>query len=70
MAKANKSRKTASTKMNQRSSRSHGVLIVTVTQTSIVTLDNGEEVKEEIEGKLHLVDLAGSERVEKTGATG
>ncbi|XP_076807108.1 uncharacterized protein LOC143450438 [Clavelina lepadiformis] len=56
-------RATASTNMNEHSSRSHAVLIITVTgknkTTGIETL-----------GKLNLIDLAGSERVSKSGASG
>ena len=55
-------RKTAATNMNARSSRSHCVLIVTVTTK---TRDGTVRV-----GKLNLADLAGSEKVKSTGATG
>lgn len=56
-------RATASTNMNQESSRSHSILIVRVAQKN---LENGS-VKS---GRLFLVDLAGSEKVGKTGASG
>ncbi|ELU16829.1 hypothetical protein CAPTEDRAFT_154418 [Capitella teleta] len=56
-------RVTASTRMNELSSRSHALLCVEVhgvnTMTSVKTF-----------GKLNLVDLAGSERVSKSGADG
>ncbi|KAF2077864.1 hypothetical protein CYY_000826 [Polysphondylium violaceum] len=56
------SRSVAKTKMNQRSSRSHSILIITIEQKS----QDGSVKK----GKLNLVDLAGSEKVSKTGAEG
>lgn len=58
-------RATASTKMNDLSSRSHAVFIVIVEQMN--TTDEGNEIRV---GKLNIVDLAGSERVRVTGATG
>lgn len=57
-----KSRKIASTLMNQISSRSHSLFILTLVQK----LQDGTTKS----GSLNLVDLAGSERVNKTGATG
>lgn len=56
-----KSRSTASTQMNDVSSRSHALLVVTITGTNLST---GVQTK----GKLNLIDLAGSERVAKSGA--
>merc|ERR1719229_1888177 len=63
LARAKKFRKTASTKMNDTSSRSHMILVVNV---------RGFNVPANIEylGKLFLVDLAGSERVSKSGVKG
>eukprot|EP00043_Microstomoeca_roanoka_P006045 m.59669 g.59669 ORF g.59669 m.59669 type:complete len:909 (-) comp13241_c2_seq1:191-2917(-) len=58
---AQKLRSTSSTDMNERSSRSHALLIVYVTGTNLST---GVQTK----GKLNLIDLAGSERVAKSGA--
>jgi len=55
-------RKTASTNMNEHSSRSHCVLTIVVTSTNVTT---GVQTR----GKLHLVDLAGSERMTRTGAS-
>lgn len=49
--------------MNQQSSRSHSIFIITLTQSNSIDLS----VKT---GKLYLVDLAGSEKIIKTGATG
>ncbi|CCI48622.1 unnamed protein product [Albugo candida] len=58
-----KRRAMAATKMNERSSRSHSVLLVTLSQKNV---DTGV-VKS---GKLYLVDLAGSEMVRRTEAAG
>ena len=74
------SRATASTKMNDMSSRSHAVFLIIVEQMSALDLE-GEEGRQgrggEADppkavrvGKLNLVDLAGCERVRVTGATG
>lgn len=62
-------RATASTGLNDVSSRSHSIFTVTVEMaTNEPSNNNG---KEHIKvGKLHLVDLAGSERQAKTQATG
>lgn len=53
---------TESTGMNERSSRSHTILVLQMIQ---LNRDGSRK-----ESKLNLVDLAGSERVGKTGATG
>ena len=58
-----KSRATASTNMNQESSRSHSIFLVTIKQLDVNT-------KSQKMGMLYLVDLAGSEKVGKTGASG
>lgn len=64
-------RATASTKMNDVSSRSHAVFIMIVEQMKVQVESNEEDVLKHIKvGKLNLVDLAGSERVRVTGATG
>eukprot|EP00163_Fabomonas_tropica_P028141 TRINITY_DN5670_c0_g1_i3.p1 TRINITY_DN5670_c0_g1~~TRINITY_DN5670_c0_g1_i3.p1 ORF type:complete len:963 (-),score=347.27 TRINITY_DN5670_c0_g1_i3:168-3056(-) len=56
------SRRVASTNMNEQSSRSHSLFIITVQQK-----DDAGSIKT---GKLNLVDLAGSEKIQKTGAKG
>ncbi|XP_059507588.1 kinesin-like protein KIFC3 isoform X2 [Stegostoma tigrinum] len=56
-------RATDFTNVNERSSRSHALLIVSVTG---INLTSGVRTT----GKLNLVDLAGSERVGKSGAEG
>jgi len=65
-------RATATTKMNDLSSRSHAVFIIIVEQmTTIASSSKNNEPSRYIKvGKLNLVDLAGSERVRLTGATG
>ena len=59
----NKNREVASTLMNEESSRSHAIFLITVTITN--TLDFSVKT-----GKMYLVDLAGSEKLSKTGAEG
>ena len=56
-------RSTATTGMNDKSSRSHAVMLLELTQKD--TEKGGSKT-----GKLYLVDLAGSEKVSKTGAEG
>ena len=64
------SRATATTKMNDLSSRSHAVFIIIVEQMTTVKSNEPEPHRYIKVGKLNLVDLAGSERVRVTGATG
>jgi kinesin family protein 5 len=60
---AEKNRRINSTLMNQYSSRSHCIMIITV--------HFQDKDKNELKvGKLYLVDLAGSEKTSKTGASG
>lgn len=56
-------RHVAVTNMNEHSSRSHSVFMITVRQKNL-------ETQKKLHGKLYLVDLAGSEKVAKTGAEG
>ncbi|CAE7538358.1 kif3 [Symbiodinium natans] len=56
-------RAVAATNLNEHSSRSHLIFMLTIEQTNL----HDRSVKV---GKLHLVDLAGSEKVAKTGASG
>jgi kinesin family protein C2/C3 len=63
MALADKNRSSATTNMNEHSSRSHMMLQVLVQSENITTGINSR-------GKLNLVDLAGSERLNKSGAVG
>lgn len=63
MELAVKNRTSASTSMNQHSSRSHLILTVHINRVDLV---NGGTLF----GKLHLIDLAGSERLSRSGAEG
>ncbi|CAO3592123.1 unnamed protein product [Absidia cylindrospora] len=63
MRRGSLNRVVASTNMNAESSRSHSIVVITISQKHMET----GAVKS---GKLYLVDLAGSEKVGKTGATG
>jgi kinesin family protein 5 len=63
LAIGDESRAVAATNMNATSSRSHSILIVTVSQKN-------QEDGSSRQGQLNLVDLAGSEKIGKTGATG
>ncbi|XP_070683614.1 kinesin-like protein KIFC3 [Pempheris klunzingeri] len=56
-------RATACTNLNEHSSRSHALLIITVSGYNAATGNRTQ-------GKLNLVDLAGSERIAKSGAEG
>ena len=70
-----KYRATASTKMNEHSSRSHAILILRIERSiKMMTKTKVKNVKQATDriitsSDLYLVDLAGSERVKKTGAT-
>ncbi|CAH1787951.1 unnamed protein product [Owenia fusiformis] len=65
----NRQRATASTGMNDKSSRSHSVFTIVMTQTRTETLE-GDEHEHSITSKVNLVDLAGSERQASAGTTG
>lgn len=65
MMQGNIERTTASTNMNDTSSRSHAIFTITFIQAGFL---NG--LPSETVSKIHLVDLAGSERANATGATG
>jgi kinesin family member 11 len=57
-------RRTAETKLNRHSSRSHAVFTITVHRKE--NSPDGQELLKT--GKLHLVDLAGSENISRSGA--
>ena len=61
LQRGNAARATSSTRMNEQSSRSHAVFILSVKQNSPSFSKTGV---------LYLVDLAGSEKVKNTGASG
>ncbi|GBP32381.1 Kinesin-like protein Klp98A [Eumeta japonica] len=67
MHRGNLHRTTASTQMNDVSSRSHAIFTVTFVQAGYLRHNN---MPCETVSKVHLVDLAGSERADATGATG
>eukprot|EP00047_Mylnosiga_fluctuans_P022630 m.123590 g.123590 ORF g.123590 m.123590 type:complete len:755 (-) comp9331_c1_seq1:130-2394(-) len=66
MAQGTVMRTTASTKMNETSSRSHMVITVNFKQVFF----NDAKQSTTKSSDIHLVDLAGSERADATGATG
>lgn len=59
----NSNRAISATQMNEGSSRSHSIFMLTISQNNLNDLSAKK-------GKLFLVDLAGSEKVGKTGASG
>lgn len=61
--RASKNRSTASTKSNERSSRSHSIFILKLRGKNVKT-------EEHCEGTLNLIDLAGSERLNNSQAKG
>ncbi|XP_025105880.1 kinesin-like protein KIF16B [Pomacea canaliculata] len=65
MNRGNSNRTTASTLMNDVSSRSHAIFTITFTQAKFQ-----DGLPSERQSKIHLVDLAGSERADASGATG
>lgn len=66
MTVGNTNRSVGATNMNEHSSRSHAIFIITI-ECSELGPDGENHIRV---GKLNLVDLAGSERQTKTGATG
>ena len=69
LQRGNANRATASTHMNEHSSRSHMVLQVQVT-TKTLSPDDADNIAPAVTGSLYLVDLAGSERVRKSNVSG
>nr|XP_047133300.1 kinesin-like protein KIF16B isoform X1 [Hydra vulgaris] len=65
MKQGNERRTTASTNMNDTSSRSHAIFTIRYTQAKFL-----HDMPSETTSKINLVDLAGSERANSTGATG
>ncbi|XP_052059373.1 kinesin-like protein KIF16B [Mytilus californianus] len=65
MHRGNSVRVTATTKMNDVSSRSHAIFTLVFTQAKFI-----DDLPCETTSKLHLVDLAGSENADASGATG
>jgi hypothetical protein len=57
--------------MNQASSRSHAILVVSMEQRALRSAAKALPAElRYLRSKLHLVDLAGSERAKETGTTG
>eukprot|EP00759_Apiculatamorpha_spiralis_P019904 PhF_6_TR25537/c1_g1_i1/m.35818/K17914/KIF13; kinesin family member 13 len=70
VALGNQERTTAATKMNDRSSRSHAILSLTVTEHTMV-MSGSQEVRSRGKfSRVYMVDLAGSERVIDSGSVG
>ncbi|XP_048214211.1 kinesin-like protein KIF14 [Perognathus longimembris pacificus] len=65
----NKQRATAATGMNDKSSRSHSVLALVMTQTKTEFVE-GEEHDHRITSRINLIDLAGSERCSTAQTSG
>ncbi|KAM9324547.1 kinesin-like protein KIF14 [Gastrophryne carolinensis] len=65
----NKQRATAATGMNDKSSRSHSVFTIIMTQTKTELVD-GEEHDHRITSRINFLDLAGSERCTSAKTTG
>ncbi|XP_029418013.1 kinesin-like protein KIF14 isoform X2 [Nannospalax galili] len=65
----NKQRATSATGMNDKSSRSHSVLTLVMTQTKTEFVE-GEEHDHRITSRINLIDLAGSERCSTAGTSG
>lgn len=75
LAVGSKNRKVGSTKMNERSSRSHTIFRLIIESREMGQTDENSDDRRSIDGavrvaQLNLVDLAGSERVANTGAAG
>lgn len=66
----NSQRATAATGMNEKSSRSHSIFSIILTQTQLNGQLENEPVDASRRSKINLVDLAGSERLSQTCASG
>lgn len=69
MKVGNSNRSVGKTNMNEHSSRSHAIFIITIECATTDQSQPNEKASIRV-GKLNLVDLAGSERQSKTGSTG
>jgi len=70
MEQAHRNRTTGSTRLNERSSRSHAICTLTVTTKTTSASRSGAHSTNTTQAKLTLVDLAGSERIKETGVVG
>lgn len=70
--KAQIRRTTASTRVNERSSRSHAIYTLSVTLQPSKSKESEDKIEanDMVQAKLTLVDLAGSERIKDTGVVG
>ncbi|XP_046469439.1 kinesin-like protein KIF14 isoform X3 [Neodiprion pinetum] len=66
----NSQRATAATGMNEKSSRSHSIFSVILTQTQVDVPSGNQPAEPSRRSKINLVDLAGSERLSQTCASG
>ncbi|XP_032677493.1 kinesin-like protein KIF14 isoform X2 [Odontomachus brunneus] len=66
----NSQRATAATGMNEKSSRSHSIFSIILTQTQSDNQLDCKSLDANRRSKINLVDLAGSERLSQTSATG
>ncbi|XP_011156541.2 kinesin-like protein KIF14 isoform X2 [Solenopsis invicta] len=66
----NSQRATAATGMNEKSSRSHSIFSIILTQAHLNNQTDCEPLDANRRSKINLVDLAGSERLSQTSATG
>ncbi|KAK6202630.1 P-loop containing nucleoside triphosphate hydrolase protein [Scheffersomyces amazonensis] len=72
LERGNSKRSTAATSMNDKSSRSHAIITITLKQTKFGSTDDTEigDAEEEMISNIKLVDLAGSERLSRTKVFG
>lgn len=73
LTRGNSNRATASTSMNDKSSRSHAIITISLKQTKFLSETDSEiigDAEEEMNSNIKLVDLAGSERLSKTKVYG
>eukprot|EP00667_Euglena_gracilis_P002036 EG_transcript_2036 len=66
----NRQKTIRATAMNDRSSRSHVVIQLTITQTEVVGRVGRREVSKTRRSRLNLIDLAGSEKISKSKVEG
>ncbi|XP_012228838.1 kinesin-like protein KIF14 isoform X1 [Linepithema humile] len=66
----NSQRATAATGMNEKSSRSHSIFSIVLTQTHLDNQLDCKSLDANRRSKINLIDLAGSERLSQTSATG
>eukprot|EP00668_Euglena_longa_P010537 GGOE01012767.1.p1 GENE.GGOE01012767.1~~GGOE01012767.1.p1 ORF type:complete len:880 (-),score=237.36 GGOE01012767.1:1373-3643(-) len=62
----NEQRATAATRMNDRSSRSHAIVTIEVSQQAVISQTGTEDLFSSKTSRVYLVDLAGSERMAKS----